>query len=172
MVIWDFNTMMIRNGDRLQGATFKTIWVYTMFPHLTTSSPQGCSLPCIFPLMIKWFPPFERSRFIAYILFCELCYPWEFLFSSVKVRRNKEKQTIKLWKNVRIYIHTVLILQATTSALHWLFPCVVWWSMPWVGPLPSTWLGLCHFSGVSCGFSSCTTPLKSTQGNHFPSDFL
>ncbi|KAK3883520.1 hypothetical protein Pcinc_012170 [Petrolisthes cinctipes] len=31
---------------------------------------QGASLPCIFPLMIRWFPPLERSRFIAYVLFC------------------------------------------------------------------------------------------------------
>ncbi|KAK4324798.1 hypothetical protein Pmani_004588 [Petrolisthes manimaculis] len=31
---------------------------------------QGASLPCIFPLMIRWFPPLERARFIAYVLFC------------------------------------------------------------------------------------------------------
>nr|XP_053651150.1 sialin-like [Cherax quadricarinatus] len=31
---------------------------------------QGATIPCIFPLMVRWMPLQERSRFIAYVLFC------------------------------------------------------------------------------------------------------
>ncbi|XP_069937890.1 putative inorganic phosphate cotransporter [Cherax quadricarinatus] len=32
---------------------------------------QGATIPCIFPLMVRWMPLQERSRFIAYVLFCK-----------------------------------------------------------------------------------------------------
>ncbi|XP_042203667.1 putative inorganic phosphate cotransporter [Homarus americanus] len=31
---------------------------------------QGSTIPCLFPLMVRWMPPTERSRFIAYVCFC------------------------------------------------------------------------------------------------------
>ncbi|XP_045611949.2 sialin isoform X1 [Procambarus clarkii] len=31
---------------------------------------QGATIPSMFPLMVRWMPPTERSRFIAYVLFC------------------------------------------------------------------------------------------------------